>query len=203
MLRCFGYHHAYSDAVGVNAFFVHESAVGQQPLLSIADAQRAFTKGGQFPPLHGDCKHHAWVRIDDDVDFSDASLDVGSLPVVFLGHNPGGNSQREFYEVKVPTGWLARLGSKADKHGPKSGVLAQLPTSAAAAAVQQQPPWLRYAGAARGRLAGKEADMQGWSLAVLLLMMFACGVMTQRFGGRLLHAGLVALRMQQSSKPLV
>jgi hypothetical protein len=59
MLRSFGYHLVASDTMGVNAFFVHESTVGKQPLLSLADAQRAFTKGAEYPAIHGQCIRHA------------------------------------------------------------------------------------------------------------------------------------------------
>ncbi|WIA15842.1 hypothetical protein OEZ85_012597 [Tetradesmus obliquus] len=206
MLRSFGYHHVYSDAVGVNAFFVHASAVGEQPLISIADAQRAFTKGGEFPLLHGDCQHHAWVRIDDGLDYSHASLDVSGLPVAVLGYTNGVNSRRVFYEVKIPAAWQARLSSSACIHAAEQDVpvahkLAQIPASAAAADIQQQFPARglehMHAGAGGADLAGTEAVMQAWSVGGLVVMAFACGVLVQRFGGHLLHAGAAALRKQQ------
>lgn len=177
---------------------MHSSTVGKQALLSLADAQRAQLQK-EYPALHGDCLHHAWVRIDDGVDFSDTSFDVGGLPVLFLGYKAGGNQQRMFHEEKLPASWQAKLGSKADEFDQGSGVagkLAQLPANAAVA-VKEHLPQLQHAAESGAELAGKAAVLQVWSVAALVVMAFACGVLLQRHGGRLLHAGTVALRKQQ------
>jgi hypothetical protein len=142
MLGSFGYHLVASDTMGVNAFFVHNSTVGKQPLLSLADAQRAFTNKGEYPAIHGQCDCHAWVRIDDDVDYSDASLDVGDLPVVFLGYRPGGdgNRQRVFYEAEVPAGLRKRLSSKINQQRSDAiDTPVQLSASAATAGKENLP----------------------------------------------------------------
>jgi hypothetical protein len=196
MLRSFGYHLVAADTVGVNAFFVHESTVGREPLLSLADAQRAFTKGGQYPAIHGQCVRHAWVRIDDDVDFAGASLDVGKLPVVFLGYKPGGagNVQRVFYETEVPASLQERLSSRVAKQGSgASEKLAQLSESAAAA-VKQQVPKLKEGLAVGASVAGWAATLQVWSFALIVAAAFVCGALLHRFGSRLMRAGTVALK---------
>jgi hypothetical protein len=193
MLRSFGYHLVYSDAVGVNAFFVHEPAVGKEQLFSIAEAKQYFTQGKEQGLLHSQCVRHAWMRIDEGVDFSNASFDVAKLPVVFLGYKPGGDryKQRLFYEIKVPASLQVKLGGVdgALGTGLSSGKSARLPAHAAAA--KEQVPRLKHAVAAGSMVAGRAAVLQVWSVAALVVIAFACGALLQRFGGRLLHAGIV------------
>lgn len=190
MLRCFGYHLVYVDAAGVNAFFVHNSTVGKEPLLSLADAQGAAIQGGEHKLLHGQCMRHAWVRIEDHVDFADASVDIGSLPVVFLGHE--GNTHRVYYEIEVPAGLQNILRSRAGQQVIGPGVIIAQPAASATANLQQQVSRLGHAVKVEAIMSRRAAFLQDWSVIMLVGMTFACGALLQRFGGQLLHAVIVA-----------
>lgn len=186
MVRCFGYHLVYVDAIGVSAFFVHESTIGKEPLLSLADAQRASIQGGEYPPIHSPCVHHAWVRIDEGVDFTAASLDVGSLPLVVLGHKD--STPRVFYEVEVPAGFKDAHGSRAGQQLPCSRAEVEQLAASAPATLKRKVPGLDQAVAAGDFLSLRAVVLEDWSVALLVGMAFVCGVMLQRFGGQLLHA---------------
>jgi hypothetical protein len=115
---------------------------------------------------------------------------------VFLGYKPGGdrNRQRVFYETEVPAGLKQRLGSRVGTQGSGAGEkLAQLSENAAAA-VKQQVPKIKEGIAVGASVAGWAAALQVWSFALMVAAAFACGVLLQRFGSQLVHAGTVALR---------
>ncbi|KAF6252969.1 hypothetical protein COO60DRAFT_478397 [Scenedesmus sp. NREL 46B-D3] len=192
MLRSFGYHLVYSDAAGVNAFFVHESVVGSAPLFSIPEAKQYFTNGGEYPALHGHCMRRPWVAIDTATNYSDPALDVNSLPVVFLSHTAGGErfQQRLFYEVELSSSLQEQL-----RGGLSGGLKTRLELGrgrAPAGASRRGGPGGVGAGAAyrpdRGMM------LETWSVAALVVVAFVCGGLLQRFGGRLLYASSSACR---------
>lgn len=190
MLRCFDYHLVYVDALGVNAFFVHESTIGKEPLLSLADAQRAAIQGREYPLLHAQCIRHAWVRIEDTMDFADASLDIGSLPVVILGHK--GNTQRVFYEVEVPAGLQDTQKRMPGYQAIGLGVEASHAAASATANSKQQVPRREYAVAVGVHMSRRAAVLEDWSVVLLMGVAVASGALLQRFGGQLLHVVTVA-----------
>ncbi|WIA39968.1 hypothetical protein OEZ86_013398 [Tetradesmus obliquus] len=192
MLRSFGYHLVYSDAIGVNAFFVHESVVGSEPLFSIAEAKQYFTQGSEYPALHGHCMRRPWVFIDDKTNFADPALDVNSLPVVFLSHTPGGErfNRRVFYEVKMSAGLQEQLRRGLDGGGLKKRLEMGQGKGPSQAVALRSVSYTSTAGFGDGNVSGGGgALLQGWSVGVLVVVAFLCGGLAQRFRGRLLHGG--------------
>lgn len=103
MLKPFGYHFVATDTGGVNLFFVHSSAAGHQPLLTLEDAKRLFAGGEEWAMLNVlPCNRMVWVAIGDDVDYVAPDFKSANLPLVMLAHKPAGreNKQRVFYAVK-------------------------------------------------------------------------------------------------------
>jgi hypothetical protein len=199
MLRSFGYHLVYSDAIGVNAFFIHESVVGPQPLFSIAEAKQYFTSGGEYPALHGHCMRRPWVVIDAATNFSDPALDVNTLPIVFLSHTAGGERfrQRLFYEVKLPGSLQEQLRGGLSGGLKKRFELGEGRAPARASLVSQSHQGFSRSGG--GGLAVGPVPSDGalpgtWSVAALVVVAFVCGSLLQRFGGRLLCGSSSAVR---------
>jgi hypothetical protein len=199
MLRSFGYHLVYSDAIGVNAFFIHESVVGPQPLFSTAEAKQYFTNGGEYPALHGHCMRRPWVLIDAATNFSDPALDVNTLPIVFLSHTTGGERfrQRLFYEVKLPGSLQEQLRSGL------SGVLkrrlelgeGRAPARASLVSGHSQQGFSSSSrGLGVGHVPRDGALLEIWSVAALVVVAFVCGSLLQRFGGRLLYGSSSSFR---------
>jgi hypothetical protein len=190
MLRSFGYHLVYSDAIGVNAFFIHESVVGPQPLFSIAEAKQYFTNGGEYPALHGHCMRRPWVVIDAATNFSDPGLDVNTLPLVFLSHTAGGErfKQRLFYEVKLGAlqeqlrGGLSACLKKRFELGK-----GRAPARASLVIHSQQGLGRLGGGFGTGHVPSDGAMLGAWSVAALVMVALVCGSLLQRFGGRLLY----------------
>jgi hypothetical protein len=196
MLRSFGYHLVYSDAIGVNAFFIHESVVGPQPLFSIAEAKQYFTNGGEYPALHGHCMRRPWVVIDAATNFSDPALDVNTLPVVFLSHVAGGErfKQRLFYEVKLPGSLQEQLRSGLSGGLKKRFELGEgrAPARASLVVQTQQGGLSRFGGGLGSNPVPSDGGMLGaWSVAALVAVAFVCGSLLQRFGGRLLYGSTI------------
>jgi hypothetical protein len=193
MLRSFGYHLVYSDAVGVNAFFVHESVVGKEQLFSIAEAKQYFTQGGEYPALHGHCMRRPWVLIDAATNFADPSLDVNSLPIMFLSHTAGGERfrQRRFYEVKLSGSLQEQL--RGGLNG-SNGLKKRLELGQGKGPSKPQESGSSSSSSSSGVVhsgfgcGSSGALLQGWSVGVLVVVAFACGSLLQRYGGRLLYA---------------
>jgi hypothetical protein len=112
MANLFGYRFAASDNIGLNLFFVHESAAGSDELLTLDDAKRLFTGGRDgHGYLHALCSRYAWLRIPDDANYASTSFELNAQPLVLLSTMPGGsdNMQRIFYEVNAPAILRGRL----------------------------------------------------------------------------------------------
>eukprot|EP00882_Tetradesmus_deserticola_P013555 GHRQ01014391.1.p1 GENE.GHRQ01014391.1~~GHRQ01014391.1.p1 ORF type:complete len:251 (-),score=74.57 GHRQ01014391.1:355-1107(-) len=191
MLRSFGYHLVYSDAIGVNVFFVHESVVGSEPLISIAEAKQYFTHGGEYVALHGYCMRRPWVVIDPATNYSDPALDVDSLPLVFLSHKAGGErfKQRVFYEVKLSRSLQEQLRS-----GMSGGLKKQLELGRGRAPASDSQLGSVGVGSEAANRKDRDTMLQAWSVGVLVVVAFVCGALLHRFGGRLLRANSTASR---------
>jgi hypothetical protein len=177
MVRSFGYHFLAADRHGVNIYFVHESAAGSQQLLTLADAQRLATKGGEFPLLHQDCSRHLWLHIPNDVDFSDASIDVNDMPVVMLSTKKQGQ-QRIFFPTNISGSLRQKLASSPVTRAGASSPAAHHRTSIATSVFRP------------GKALACEATLEAWMVVAMVLAAFVGGGLLQRIWGPVLGMSL-------------
>lgn len=100
LLRAFGYSLVAFDHAGVNLFFVRDKELGAPLPHSFAEV----TPDAKLPawqPMHGDCRHQAWLRIGGGRGIATARWLRGAAPVV-LGNRAGAGGRRELYEVESP-----------------------------------------------------------------------------------------------------
>jgi hypothetical protein len=168
MVKAFGYQFVAADTVGVNLFFVHESAVGAGVLFTLDDAKRLATNGGDYPMLHAACSRHPWFFIPDNVDYADASFELDSMPLVLLSYKPGGqrNRQRAFFPTNITAALKAKLASRGSQHFAAVGTRVQ------DSGITTKP--------------GKElvcaAQLEIKMVVAMMLSSFLCGGLLHRFG---------------------
>lgn len=186
MLKSFGYHLVAIDTKGVNLFFVHASAAGDQPLLTLADAKRLFAGGDEFPMLNVlPCNRMVWVAIGDGIDYAASEFKPTNLPLVMLAHTPAGkdNMHRVFHPVKHVDVMFKQL-------------VAGVPTT------QRAPSAMRQPGLLPGILGGSVAQhgrvgcgtaiagtvfAEGWVVGIMLAAAFMAGSMCRQLGMTLLR----------------
>jgi hypothetical protein len=191
MLKSFGYHLAAADTKGVNLFFVHESAAGKKPLLSLDDAKRLFTGGGEFIMLNvHPCTRMVWVRIDEGTDFASADFKVDQLPLVMLGHKPAGSrhDHRAFYPVKHVDVMFKPQNSTLVVR-KQSKVTSEMLQGALATQQNQQT--------------NRSIDTtNGWTVLSIVVAAFMAGGLCHRYSSLLL-AGTAQRRRSAGKMPLV
>jgi hypothetical protein len=191
MLKSFGYHMAAADTKGVNLFFVHESAAGKRPLLSLDDAKRLFIGGGEFIMLNvHPCTRMVWVQVDEGTDFASADFSVNQLPLVMLGHKPAGSrhDHRVFYPVKHVDVMFKQVGGVT---APKEQGRTTQGVLRGAVAEQQE----LHSGSSIG-------TSDGWTVFSVVIAAFMAGGLCHRYGN-VLFAGKPQHRISSSKLPLV